>query len=608
MTINKLFVFSFLFVCQYLSAQHDTIALNEVKISDAQLKQFSNTQSVQKLNDSVIVKNQSSLLSLLNYNSVIYFKENGLGMVSSPSFRGTTAQQTAVIWNGININSQLLGQTDFNTITTRDFNSIVVRAGGGSAIYGSSAIGGSIHLNNDFDFNKTFTNEVQLSYGSFSTLGAHYRLVVANDKWSTQLSITRNSSENDYAYLDTDKINENGQFKNSSYNLNIGYRFNSAHTLKVYSQLYDGERHFSGTLTATSRSKYLDFNTRNLLEWDAIHHAYTSKLKLALLTEQYQYYEDKDQSFFTHGKAETVIIKHDLAYKINTKILLNTIFDFTQTTGEGSDLFAKKRQIGSGVLLMKHQVAEKLDYELSLRKEITNNYDSPLLYSFGTKYTFSDHYAVKVNASRNFRIPSFNDLYWQQGGNPNLQPENAYQYELGQYLTLKNIRFSATTFYNKIDNLISWRPNAAGLWQPENTKKVTTYGVETALSFDKKIGKNHLFFNANYAYTVSENQETKQQLIYVPYHKFNASLSYSFDKVTVFSQYLFNGAVYTSSDNFYELKEYQVVNMGANYHLGCNEKINIGFQVLNLLNEKYQSVATRPLPGRNYAVNLIFKL
>jgi outer membrane cobalamin receptor len=46
-------------------------------------------------------------------------------------------QQTAVIWNGININSQLLGQTDFNTITTQDFNSIVVRAGGGSAIYGT---------------------------------------------------------------------------------------------------------------------------------------------------------------------------------------------------------------------------------------------------------------------------------------------------------------------------------------------------------------------------------------------------------------------------------------------------------------------------------------
>jgi iron complex outermembrane receptor protein len=46
----------------------------------------------------------------------------------------------------------------------------------------------------------------------------------------------------------------------------------------------------------------------------------------------------------------------------------------------------------------------------------------------------------------NFRIPSFNDLYWQQGGNPDLRPENAYQYELGQEIRFQTIRFSATTF------------------------------------------------------------------------------------------------------------------------------------------------------------------
>jgi len=148
MTLRKLVLFFVLICCQYALAQ-DSIAikLQEVSISDLQLKKHSESQSVLKLSDSIIKNNKPSLTSLLNYNSLIYFKENGLGMVSSASFRGTTAQQTAVIWNGININSQLNGQTDFNTISTRNFNSISVRSGGGSAIYGSSAIGGSIHLN-----------------------------------------------------------------------------------------------------------------------------------------------------------------------------------------------------------------------------------------------------------------------------------------------------------------------------------------------------------------------------------------------------------------------------------------------------------------------------
>jgi iron complex outermembrane receptor protein len=109
----------------------------------------------------------------------VYFKENGNGMVSSPSFRGTTAQQTAVIWNGININSQLNGQTDFNTLTSRDFNSIVVRSGGGSVIYGSGAIGGTIHLNNEFSFKDKFENQLRLDFGSFSTYSANYTLTLA---------------------------------------------------------------------------------------------------------------------------------------------------------------------------------------------------------------------------------------------------------------------------------------------------------------------------------------------------------------------------------------------------------------------------------------------
>lgn len=608
MTINKLFLSCFLFLCQLISAQQDTISLQEVKISDSQLKKFSNTQSVQQLNDSIITKNQASLTSLLNYNTVIYFKENGQGMVSSPSFRGTTAQQTAVIWNGININSQLLGQTDFNTITTQDFNSIVVRAGGGSAIYGTSAIGGSIHLNNELDFKNTFSNEVKLQYGSFNTFGAHYRLVASNDKWSSQLSLSRNSSDNDYEYLGTTKKNENGQYENSSYNLNVGYRFDTKNIIKFYSQLFDGERHFSGTLTAPSKSKYLDLNTRNLVEWDGFYGSFVSKVKVAFLTEKYKYFEDKDETFFSHGKAGTFIVKHDLSYRLNSKIDLNSIIDFTQTTGDGSDLLSKKRQVASGVLLMKHQLLEKLGYELSLRKEITTTYDSPFLYSFGAKYDVTKNYNIKINASRNFRIPSFNDLYWQQGGNPDLRPENAYQYELGQEIRFQTIRFSATAFLNKINDLISWKPNSSGIWQPENTKKVTTYGIESNFTFDKKIGNHAIIWNSNYAYTVSENEETKFQLIYVPYHKFTSSLSYSYKNASFFCQFLYNGKVFTSTDNFYELKDYKVTNLGFNYEFGKNKMFKAGFQALNILNEKYQSVASRPMPGRNYSINLIFKL
>src|SRR5690625_7845156 len=104
---------------QVLIAQHDTVKLEEAIFTANQNLTEIQTQSLISISDSIIERSQPSLTQLLNFNSNIYFKESGAVMVSSPSFRGTTASQTVVLWNGININSQTTGQTDFNTINVR---------------------------------------------------------------------------------------------------------------------------------------------------------------------------------------------------------------------------------------------------------------------------------------------------------------------------------------------------------------------------------------------------------------------------------------------------------------------------------------------------------
>lgn len=607
MTVKNYFLLLLLLLCQSILGQNDTIVLQEVVISDAFLQKYSTTKTVTNLNDSIIRKSVSSLTSLLNFNSPIYFKENGLGMVSSPSFRGTTAQQTAVIWNGININSQLNGQTDFNTLHPSNFNSISVRAGGGSSIYGSSAIGGTIHLNNQLDFKKAFSNQLQLRYGSFNTMNANYSINASTQKVSTQFSVSHNRSDNDYEYLDTQLKNENGAFKTTSAAFNLGYKINSNSSLKLYSHFFDGERHFSGSLAAPSKSKYDDVTTRNLLEFSTAYKKTISTVRLAFLTESYHYFEDKDQSEYSFGKSATTLFKYDLGYKVTPKITGNVVLDYNYTKGSGSDLSGNSRQIMSGVVLVKHQVSKRFLYELNLRKEITAAYDSPVLYAIGTQFLPFEKYTVKFNFSKNFRIPTFNDLYWTQGGNENLRPESAYQFDVIQELRLKRIQLSVTGFYNKINDLINWKPNDTGLWQPINTNKVQTYGVELGMHSDVKMGTHHqLKINATYGCTVSENELTQKQLIYVPYHKLTSNLAYHYKKTTFFMNYVFNGAVFTSLDNSYKLKEYTVVNSGLEHQLFT--WATLGFQVNNLFNEKYQVVAQRPFPGRNYTVTVNFNL
>lgn len=606
MTFKKLYLLSIFFVCQFALAQNDSIhTLEVVEISDLQLKNYSNSQSVLKLNDSIINKNQSSLTSLLNYNTVIYFKENGLGMVSSPSFRGTTAQQTAVIWNGININSQLNGQTDFNTLTTRNFDNITVRAGGGSSIYGSSAIGGSIHLNNNLNFSNHFDNELRLNYGSFNTFGGNYQVDVSDGKFAAQVSISRNSSDNDYEYVEKEGKNLNGAFYNTSINAAIGYKIDAANYLKLYSQVFDSERHFSLIFPSENKTKYQDLNTRNLLEWDSFFGKFISKAKVGALSERYKYFANIDSEDFTFGEVKTYLGKYDLLYDLNDAIKINAIFDYTQNKGNGSDIQNKERNIGSASLLFKHSLSKKFLYELSFRKEFTDNYKSPFLFSLGTNYAVTDFYTVKINGSKNFRVPTFNDLYWQPGGNENLKPESSYQAELGNDFHFNNFKISLTGYYIDIKDMLRWVPTG-GNWSPQNTDKVRTYGGEAILNWSKNFGNHNVSLNGTYAYIVSEDMEMKKQLIYVPYHKATTSAAYSWKKFSANYQFLYNGEVFTRSDNNskYNVDSYFVSNATIDYDFGKSNSYTLGLQVLNVFDEHYASVESRFLPGRNYTMYL----
>lgn len=586
-------------------AQNDSVnLLAEVVLSDVRLYKNSPGNTVTVLKDSVLEHNQPSLMSVLKFNSPIHFKENGPGMVASASFRGTTASQTAVIWNGININSQFTGQTDFNTLFASGYDHIGIRSGGGSVLYGSGAIGGSVHLNNSFRFGKGFENELRLKYGSFNTFFGDYHGDFSSEDTNVQLQFSRHSSDNDFNYPDGEKANVNGDFKNTGFNAALAHILDEKNTLKLYTQYYDGGRGFSGTLTAPSKSRFEDVNSRNLLEWKGLFNSFTSNLRLAYLDEKYRYYENREQEAHVYGNAKTGIVKYDLAYELTPDIVISGIAHVDHTTGEGTNIGEQERTTGSLGFLFSHEL-DRFRYQISGRKEITDSYDSPLLFSLSSGYEVTDSYRVKLNFSKNYRIPTFNDLFWYAGGNRELEPEKSLQAEIGQDLELKDLKISLIGFVMEIDNLLRWIPGADGLWKPQNTKSVRNYGLEAVASWEKEYGDHHFLFSGTYAYTHSEDQTTGKMLIYVPRHKLTASAGYGFRKFSAFYQFLNTGRVYTSSDNNYSLDSYLLSNIGVDYDL--LKTISLGVEVLNLWDVNYQSMPSRPMPGRSYNTKLTFK-
>lgn len=598
--------FTLIFICLWASfsglAQQQAIPLGEVLLyGDKNLKKYSNTQQVITLTDSVIKRSGASLTDLLNTNTSIYFKENGAGMVSSPSFRGTTAQQTAVVWNGININSQLNGQTDFNTINPLVFDAVSVRSGGGSVLYGSSAIGGTVHLNNSLAFNTGFDSELRMNYGSFHAYGVNWSTKYSTEKISAAVTLNRTGSDNDYEYVDRNGRNLNGQFYNNNVNANFALKLDSENTLRFYHYFFDGRRNFSLIIPTEVRTKYENVDTRSLVEWERKHKRFTSLAKVALLTEEYRYYANVYNENHSGGNVNTLIGKLDLGYDLGSQAQVNAIFSYNSNRGEGSSIPEERRNIGAASILFKQTLGTRFVYEISGRKEVTSSYESPFLYSAGASYQFSEFYSLSFNTSKNFRIPTFNDLYWENSGNADLKPETSYQAEVGNSFRIKDFTARLTGYYMDITDMIRWLPTGSN-WKPINTNKVRAYGAEFNAAYAKKFGDHYLKFSGNYAYTVSEDAETGYQLIYVPYHKTTFSAAYEKGGYSFFYQLVGVGEVFTRSDNAsqYNLKGYALSNVGGSYAFGKNDTYQIGVHLRNVYNTAYQSVASREMPGRNY--------
>ncbi|AMC10006.1 hypothetical protein Lupro_01470 [Lutibacter profundi] len=601
----------FLFLINNWSSygQKDSIvALDIVVLSDVKLKKFSAGYNVNEILDSVI-KTQTSLTDLLNLNTLIYFKTNGYGMISSPSFRGTNASQTAVIWNGININSQLTGQTDFNNVSIVNYNEITVKRGGSSVQYGSGAIGGSIHLNNSFHFYNHFINEIQVSYGSFNTLNTSYKLSAGTTKSYITTGIDYKKSENDYKYLGYGEKNENGAYNFLGFNFNAGYFINENVLLKLFHNSSLNDRNLSGTLTYNAKDAYKNNDSKTLLVLDFLDEKFSSNLNLAHIYEDYKYYPNNENNTqFSFGKVNTFIVKYDasLFFK-SANLLVKGILEYDSVKGSGSNIGFNQRDVFSAVFLLNHKLTPKIDYGVNIRTEVTNQYNVPLIFSIGSNFKITKFYTLQLNTSKNYRIPTFNDLYWVPGGNTTLKPENSYQFELGNDFNFNSQKINLTGYYINSKDMIKWLPNRNNIWSPINVEEVESYGIEFKYEVLKKIGNNTFEFLTNYGYTISKNVQTNNQLIYVPKNKITGTFSYNYKKFSAYYQLLYNGSVYTTTDNFSDLSSYDISDVGVGYKLSSKKKeaTIITFKVQNIFNKKYQNVAYRPMPNINYKLKLI---
>ena len=159
MILSKKYCVIYLFLLSYLSllgasknTEVDSISYiyPEIKVSAERILsnsalQFSPNSIIHKAQIEKTAALQAS--ELLNNIPGLYIKDlGGLNGLKTISLRGTSAQQTLIMIDGMRLNSMQNGITDLSTIPIAMFEDIEVVRGGASAVFGGNSIGGVINF------------------------------------------------------------------------------------------------------------------------------------------------------------------------------------------------------------------------------------------------------------------------------------------------------------------------------------------------------------------------------------------------------------------------------------------------------------------------------
>lgn len=568
--------------------------------------------------DSQFQKQNGSIADLLNQEGLAFMKNYGPGQIATLSMRGGSAQQTAILWNGLSMAHPGLGQVDFSYLPAGFFNQINVLPGVGANM-GNAAVTGAINLQNQANFTEHETYLASSAVGSFGYHQTQVGFKKGNEKWSVDLHALINEAQNDFNF---ETINGSRKQPHAATE-GLSLMGNFHRILGNKSTLSAGFWH--QTINRQVPATLVEYKS-NATQQDITNRAYINFSN-----------NGKRWSFHTKNGFQT--------FHIDYKNPLSQIFDATQTHQLINDLeFEWKRdsinlfQFGIShqwqwMERIKEQSIQKLgafftyarqvsgNFKLSAtaRQEIFNGQIAPFIPQISLlRFNRNSNFSWELKTGRVFRFPTLNDLYWPGQGNPDLKPESGYHAEWAMKLNLTKLKYlnrielQASHYQTLLENMILWVPQS-GFWTPLNKNKVWIKGIDVSWKIVKTIKQFSFEFATQVQWVSSENidqsaessSEYRKQLMYVPQWQQNYSLGIRYQKSLLQWQSQYTGIRNTTSDGMNSLPAFWLQNLRMNHDFKSKKiMIQAFFSINNIFNQNYQVVAFRAMPMRNYLVGI----
>ena len=237
----------------------------------------------------------------------------------------------------------------------------------------------------------------------------------------------------------------------------------------------------------------------------------------------------------------------------------------------------------------------------------SESYTPEILAAAESGVHFDKFATVRFIVGRDARIPTFNELYWTPGGNPNLKPEHTrYAQTVITSESGKVGQLNLMVFRKSSRDLIQWIPHGS-IWQPVNIEKTERTGWKISWSRRFSHWKPAIQFSQVKALNKSPGEALGKQLPYVPLESGQCSLTWTFKHWELTYTARYRGKMISRYDwpNDITLPALNLRDFSVGKRLSLKKvSLAFGLNVNNLTNLSYETVQGYPEPGRTFQFTL----
>jgi vitamin B12 transporter len=415
------------------------------------------------------------------------------GALSEASIRGSTPAQTLILIDGVEVNTGASGGLDLANLTTDNLGRIEVVRGAGGALYGSQAVGGVINF-----ISKQGQGPPRFTLLSEGGSRATQRQVMTLDGSQGKLGYSGAIS-----YFSTTGFRPiNDSHDNLAGNLRLDYQLDDNTTVRGFA------RYIRSNISLVNFSNFIepvdpDAHQRNefMLFNGEIDHRFGDRLAIranAFFVRneiRLNNLPDPGNPSFEVDRIPEEIRGGNIEATYEWTKGFRTLagFDFKDRWLRSLDefrgfgivsntVFRARRQEYAGYV---EQEATLLDGHLiataGFRADGNSDFGEEVSPTWAVAIPLAYGVTMRGSYSEGFRAPAFDELFFPDFGNPNLQPEISSEYDGGVTKTFGEIAsFTATYFSRRVHRLIVPVPCSTfpGCTIAGNIGRVDVQGVE----------------------------------------------------------------------------------------------------------------------------------